>query len=71
VNAIILPILVILTFPFALLSFGLFLMVINAFMLWLVSALLSGFHVNGFWGGLFGSILISIVNWVLSKFLPG
>ena len=71
VNTIIRPILVILTFPITLLTFGLFLLVINALMLWLVSALLSGFHVNGFWGALFGSILISIVSWVLSKFLPG
>ena len=71
VNTIIRPILVILTFPLTLLTFGLFLLVINALMLWLVSALLSGFHVNGFWGALFGSILISIVSWLLSKFLPG
>ncbi len=71
VNTIIRPILVILTFPLTLLTFGLFLFVINALMLWLVSALLSGFHVNGFWGALFGSILISIVSWLLSKFLPG
>lgn len=71
VNTIIRPILVILTFPLTLLTFGLFLLVINALMLWLVSALLSGFQVNGFWGALFGSILISIVSWVLSKFLPG
>jgi putative membrane protein len=71
VNTIIRPILVILTFPLTLLSFGLFLLVINGLMLWLVSALVSGFHVSGFWGALFGSILISIVSWVLSKFLPG
>ena len=71
VNTIIRPILVILTFPLTLLTFGLFLLVINALMLWLVSGLLSGFHVNGFWGALFGSILISIVSWLLSKFLPG
>ena len=71
VNTIIRPILVILTFPLTLLTFGLFLLVINGLMLWLVSALLSGFQVNGFWGALFGSILISIVSWVLSKFLPG
>lgn len=70
VNTIIRPILVILTFPLTLLSFGLFLLVINALMLWLVSALVSGFHVSGFWGALFGSILISIVSWILSKFLP-
>jgi putative membrane protein len=71
VNTIIRPILVILTFPITLLSLGLFLLVINGLMLWLVSALVSGFHVNGFWGALFGSILISIVSWILSKFLPG
>ena len=71
VNTIIRPILVILTFPLTLLSFGLFLLVINGLMLWLVSALVSGFHVSGFWGALFGSILISIVSWILSKFLPG
>ena len=70
VNTILRPILVILTFPLTLLSFGLFLFVINALMLWLVSALVSGFHVSGFWGALFGSILISIVTWMLSKFLP-
>jgi putative membrane protein len=71
VNTIIRPILVILTFPLTLLSFGIFLLVINGLMLWFVSALASGFHVNGFWGALFGSILISIVSWILSKFLPG
>jgi putative membrane protein len=71
VNTIIRPILVILTFPLTLLSFGLFLFVINALMLWLVSALVSGFQVSGFWGALVGSILISIVSWILSKFFPG
>jgi len=70
VNVIIRPILVILTFPLTLLTFGLFLLVINALMLWLVSALVRGFYVNGFWGALFGSILISIVSWILSRFLP-
>lgn len=70
VNTIIRPILVILTFPLTLLSFGLFLLVINGLMLWLVSALVRGFTVNGFLGALFGSILISIVSWVLSRFLP-
>jgi len=70
VNTIIRPILVVLTFPLTLLSFGLFLLVINGLMLLLVSALSSGFHVNGFWGALFGSILISIVSWILSRFLP-
>jgi putative membrane protein len=70
VNAIIRPILVILTFPLTILTFGLFLLILNGLMLWLVAALVRGFYVNGFWGALFGSILISIVSWILSRFLP-
>ena len=70
VNAILRPILVILTFPLTLLTFGLFLLVINGLMLWLVAALVRGFYVNGLWGALIGSILISIVSWVLSRIIP-
>ncbi len=70
INALIRPILVFFTFPFTLLTFGLFLLVINGLMLWLVAALVRGFHVNGFWGAVFGSILISLVSWILSRVLP-
>jgi putative membrane protein len=70
VNAILRPILVFFTLPITLLTFGLFLLVINGLMLWLVSLLVRGFHVNGFWGAVLGSLLISIVSWILSRFLP-
>jgi putative membrane protein len=70
VNAILRPVLVFLTFPLTLLTLGLFLLVINGLMLWLVSALVKGFHVNGFLGAVLGSILISIVSWILSRFRP-
>jgi len=70
VNAILRPVLVLLTFPITLLTLGLFLLVINGLMLWIVALFVKGFHVNGFWGAIFGSILISIVSWVLSRFLP-
>jgi putative membrane protein len=70
VNVILRPILVFLTLPLTVLTLGLFLLVINGLMLWLVAALLKGFHVNGFWGAVFGSLLISIVSWILSRFLP-
>jgi putative membrane protein len=70
VNAIIRPILVLLTFPLTLLTLGLFLFVINGLMLGLVSVLIKGFQVNGFWAAVLGSILISIVSWILSRFLP-
>ena len=70
VNVVVRPVLVFLTLPLTLLTFGLFLLVINGLMLWLVAALVRGFHVNGFWGAVLGSILISLVSWILSKFRP-
>ncbi len=70
VNAIIRPILVLLTLPLTVVTLGLFLLVVNGLMLWLVSVVVRGFHVSGFWGAVLGSILISIVSWILSRFLP-
>ena len=67
VNAVIRPIFILLTLPLTLVTLGLFLLVINALMLWLVAGLVGGFHVAGFWGAFFGSILISLVSWVLSR----
>ncbi len=49
VNAIVRPVLVVLTFPITLLTLGLFLFVLNAFCLWLVAVFVAGFHVAGFW----------------------
>ena len=69
VNAVIRPILVLLTLPLTVLTFGLFLFVLNAFLLWLVSALVGGFYVNGLWGAIIGSVLISIVTWIFSHLL--
>ncbi len=69
-NAVIRPILIILTFPLTLLTLGLFLLVINGLMLWVVAALVKGFYVNGFWGAFIGAILISILSWILSRLLP-
>ncbi len=70
VNAVIRPLLIFLTFPLTVLTFGLFLLILNGLMLWLVSALVRGFHVSGFWGAVVGSILISLVSWILSWFIP-
>ncbi len=71
VNAIVRPIFVLLTLPLTILTLGLFLLVINALLLWMVSGLVGGFHVNGFWGAFFGSILISIISWLLSRLIVG
>lgn len=69
VNTFIRPLLVLLTLPLTLVTFGIFLLVINGLLLWLVSAIVRGFQVNGFLGALIGAILISIVSWILSRFI--
>jgi putative membrane protein len=67
VNTFVRPLLVLLTLPLTLVTFGFFLLVINGLLLWLVSAVVRGFDVNGFLGALIGAILISIVSWLLSS----
>ena len=69
VNTFIRPVVVLLTLPFTIVTFGLFLLIINGLLLWLVSAVVRGFHVNGFWGALLGAVLISMVSWILTRFL--
>jgi putative membrane protein len=69
VNAIVRPVLVVVTFPATLLTLGLFLLVLNAFCLWLTGWLVKGFEVHGFWPALFGALLISVVSWALTAFV--
>lgn len=66
VNAVIRPILVILTLPVTLVTLGLFLFVINALLFWLVASVVHGFAVTGFGAALLGSILYSIITLVTS-----
>jgi putative membrane protein len=66
VNAVIRPLLIILTLPVTLLTLGLFLFVINALLFWLVAEVVQGFTVTGFIGALIGSILYSLVTLVTS-----
>ena len=66
INAVVRPILVVLTFPITLLTLGLFLLVLNAFCLWLVSVFVHGLHVVGFWSAFWGALLISVVSWILT-----
>lgn len=70
VNAIVRPIVFLLTLPVTILSLGLFLFVINALMILLVGHLSPGFRVDGFWPALIGSIVLTIVSWVLHLFFP-
>ncbi|MEE2702674.1 MAG: phage holin family protein [Myxococcota bacterium] len=72
VNAVIRPIAILLTLPFTILSLGLFLLVINAAMLGLVSALLGGFALAGFWSAIAGGIVVSLTGWLASWYIgPG
>lgn len=66
VNAILRPILIILSLPLEILTLGLFTFVINALLFWFVGHLGIGLVVDGFWPALFGSIVLWIVSWVLS-----
>lgn len=68
-NAFFRPVLLILTLPVNILSLGLFTFVINAVVLMMVSGVISGFEVYGFWSALFGSLLISLVSWLLTAFI--
>jgi len=72
VNAVIRPVLILLTLPVTLLTLGLFIFVINGVLFWMVGSWLQGFSVLGFWWGFFGAIVYSIVTWALSSvLLPG
>ena len=66
VNAIVRPVLVLLTLPVTILTLGLFIFVLNGLLFWMVGAWLEGFHVGGFWSGVIGAILFSLVSWLLS-----
>jgi putative membrane protein len=65
-NAIVKPILIILTLPIEILTLGLFTFVINAALFWVVGHLGIGLSVHGWWAALWGSIILWIVSWVLS-----
>ena len=71
INAVIRPIMLLLSLPFILVTLGFFILVVNALLLWLVGLLVPGFHVDGFWTAFLGAIIIGIVNWVLSAFFKG
>ncbi len=66
VNAVIRPILVLLTLPATILTLGLFIFVINGLLFWLVGSFISGFVVEGFWAGVIGAIIYSLISWALS-----
>ncbi|MCS0614171.1 phage holin family protein [Massilia kyonggiensis] len=69
VNTIIRPVLVVLTLPVTVVSLGLFILVINALLFWLVANVVGGFHVAGFGSAFLAAILYSVISWALSTLL--
>ena len=68
-NAFFRPIALLLTLPINILSLGLFTFIINALMLKMASGVIPGFGVYGFWTAIFGSLLISVISWLLNTFI--
>ena len=69
VNAVVRPVLLVLTLPLTLATLGLFLFVLNGLCLWLTSLLVKGFEVHGFWAAVFGALIVSVVSWLLTAFV--
>ncbi|MEU0545659.1 phage holin family protein [Nocardia sp. NPDC005978] len=74
VNTLVKPLVSLLSLPFVILTLGLFLLVINALMLWLTAVITNtisyGITVSGFWAAVLGAIIITLVNWVLGVLVP-
>lgn len=68
-NAIVRPILTVLTFPLTILTFGLFLLVVNAATIGLTAVLLGGFVVDGFWAGVGAAIVTGVVSWIAGSLI--
>ncbi len=69
VNAVVRPLMVLLTLPFTILTFGLFLLVVNAFMLWLMAALVPGIRVQGFGPAFLGSLVLTLLNLAVERLI--
>ena len=69
VNAVIRPIVILMTIPFTIFTLGLFLFVVNAAMIGLTAFLVPGFSVAGFWSALFGSVIVSITGILASWYI--
>ena len=70
-NAIVKPLLILLTLPLTLLTFGLFILVINALMMLLVASIINGFKVSGFWTAFFAGVFISVLSIVFGAIVSG
>ena len=70
INTLIRPLIVLLTLPVTIVTLGLFIFVINGLLFWAVGTFVPGFHVAGFWAGVLGAIVYSVISWILSALIP-
>lgn len=70
-NALVRPVLILLTLPLTVFTLGFFILVINALLFQLAGAIVPGMHIASFWSALFGSILVSIVSWIMNSIVAG
>ncbi len=69
ITLIIRPVLTILTLPITILTFGLFALVLNGLLFWMMAAIVPGFSVAGFWSAFLGALVLSILTWLIHKIL--
>jgi putative membrane protein len=70
-NAFVRPVFIVITLPINILTLGLFTWVINGLMLMMVSGVIGGFYVDGFWPALWGSLILGLINWLANIFIGG
>jgi len=71
VNAVIRPVILILTLPLTILTLGLFVLIVNGISLAIAAWLVPGFHIAGLWSATFGAIIVGLTSWVASAFVGG
>jgi putative membrane protein len=70
VNALVRPVLTLLTLPLTILTLGLFYLVVNGVAFALAAAITPGFHLDGFGSAIIGALLVSIVSWLVGLLIP-
>jgi len=71
VNAVIRPVLLILTLPLTVLTLGLFVLIVNGISLGIAAWLVPGFHIAGLWSATLGAIIVGVTSWAASAFVGG
>lgn len=69
INTFFRPLIIVLTFPFSIATFGGFILVINGFLLWMVSKIVKGFTIQTFWAAFWGALVFSVVSYLLNLWI--